>query len=150
MQWPAAISPMKDLCIISPLVQCNMTTSRLPLLSFHFFLFHATSFILIIQFHYHFKPQSTMTSKPESLSKLFESIKNTFPASLGPEKWFLVVAVSICAFPSQDSPPPHSTHSFVDFRARHLLGPIPAGPALPLPDEATRVCFPASTTLPGP
>ena len=43
---------------------------------------------------------STMGSKSESLPELFDEVKAKFPASLEPDRWYLV-AVSRNALPSQ-------------------------------------------------
>ena len=140
----------KDSYITSPLASCNPVKTSSTFFSLRgLLLFCTTSSILITQTHHHFMSQPTMASKPESLPELFESVKAKFPAKLGTNCWFLVVAVSRYTPPSQESPPQYSrlTHSS-DLRTHVVLGQFPAGTTLRLSDKATRVCFPASSKPP--
>lgn len=64
---------------------------------------YATSFILLPQIQHHFVSHSTMESKPKPLPELFNAVKDKFSASIGPEKWYLVVASALvtCSNPFQ-------------------------------------------------
>ena len=65
-----------------------------------------------------------MASKPESLPELFDAVKAKFPATLGPERWYLVTV-------SKHAPPPYSVVTDTPgLRTRHLLGSYPIWPAL--------------------
>ena len=87
-----------------------------------------------------------MTSQPETLPELFDAVKDKFPASLEPERWYLVAVrkttLSMLSTLRVDLP------VALGFCTGHMLRTFPAWTTVHLPDKLDGKCFFRPTSLP--